>query len=58
MSTATKSRILLTTFLVFLGCAGLYFIMYGGSYTWFGWVITLCTLAALVWTWLPAFKKN
>ena len=57
MSTATKSRILLTTFLIFLGAAGLYFIMYGGSYSWFGWVLAILTLAALGWTWLPAFKK-
>jgi hypothetical protein len=58
MSTATKSRILLSTFIVLLGAIGIYFILYGGNYTWFGWVLTLLTLVALVWTWLPAFKKK
>lgn len=57
MSTATKSRILLTTFLVLFGCVGAYFIAYGGNYTWFGWVLSILVLAALVWAWLPAFKK-
>jgi len=57
MSTATKSRILLTTFIVLLGAVGVYFVIYGGSYTWFGWVLSIASLAALVWTWLPAFKK-
>ena len=58
MSTATKSRILLTTFLVFLGAAGLYFIMYGGTYSWFGWALAILTLVILVWAWLPALKKQ
>jgi len=57
MSTSTKSRILLTTFLALFGCTGVYFIMYGGSYSWFGWALAILTLAILVWTWLPALKK-
>ena len=58
MSTATKSRSLLSTFLVFLGSAGVYFIVYGGNYTRVGWALTILTLVILVWTWLPAFKKK
>jgi hypothetical protein len=57
MSTATKSRILLTTFIVLLGAVGVYFAIYGGSYIWFGWVLSLAALAALIWAWLPVFKK-